>query len=602
MSFLSKYAQGKWVSAFVLLGLLVLSGHTFLFGAGVVHSTLYSELEVNRLGLTRPWFNQVQLDYGKSQVTSVTLQDDVLFITTDAGRLHAIDGKTGTTLWSRLLGSSELLTSEAAVNSKIVAIIHGTNLIVLDRFDGRRLLDIPIQAPPGAGPQVSERYIYVPILTGKIFAYPITPIPSSPGPSGRFTYEDVDALRANDKLSATVREKMAILLGDPQVEKYAISPVLPHEILMCPALGRPLVQPLLATQTLTDDYCSWVTDAGSLLLARTHFSDGENALKLAYRVTLSPELFYADRGHLPSPEKIAEGASTDGPRHFKRVFVPYDNEMNYRPTYCPFDKSDFNSRKTPSGRGGMLLVGAQTGYVFAVNDFSGDVDWEFCAGERVIDPIGLSVDPDNTSAACCYATTYLGNFFCVKLKDGSEVWRTERVRQFVAATPSRIYVHDIYGNLVALDKETGKEVARISMDMGTYAVFNVESDRIYMVAPDGLVQCLHEIDSDQPRRYRESAVEIGARLEAERAAFLLKKSEEKSGEKGNDGADEEAGAAGAKPVNAPLISEGKLEKSSPAKNDTKDKKSVVAPDNDSDTGDGDAEDAEGTDDEEDPFS
>ena len=582
MSFLSKCAWGRRVSAFVLFGLLVLSGQVFLFGAGVVHSTLFSELEVNRLGLTRPWFNQVLLDYGKGHVTGVTLQDDTLYITTDAGRLHVIDGKTGTTLWSRLLGSSDQISTEAAVNSKIVAVIHGTTLNVLDRFDGRRLLDIPIQAPPGAGPQVSERYIYVPILTGKIFAYPINEIPSKPGPSGRFTYEDIDALRVNDELSATVKEKMKTLLDDTQVEKYALSPVLANEILMCPALGHPLVQPILTTQTLFDDYCAWVTDNGSLLFARTHFSDEANALKVVYRVTLSPEVFYSDR------------------KHYTRVYVPYDNEMNYRPTYCPFDKSDFNSRKTPPGRGGMLLVGAQTGYIFAVNDFSGDVDWQFCAGERVIDPIGLSVDPDNPSSDCCYATTYLGNFFCVRLKDGTEVWRTDRVRQFVAATPSRIYVQDLYGDLVALDRQTGKKVTRISMDIGTYAVFNVESDRIYLVAPDGLVQCLHEIDSDQPRRYRETAVEIGERLKAERASY--RSPQQAALAESDDGDDSDSDDQnGAKPAaGAPLISGGALDEK-PSK--------PAAKDDDADTGSSDADTDDDSDDdtedaevEEDPFS
>ena len=585
MSFLSKCAWGRRVSAFVLFGLLVLSGRVFLFGAGVVHSTLFSELEVNRLGLTRPWFNQVLLDYGRSQVTGVTLQDDTLYITTDAGRLHVIDGKTGTTLWSRLLGSSELMTTEAAVNSKIVAVIHGTTLNVLDRFDGRRLLDIPIQAPPGAGPQVSERYIYVPILTGKIFAYPINEIPSKPGPSGRFTYEDVDAMRVNDKLSATVKEKIKKLLDDSQVEKYALSPVLANEILVCPALGHPLVQPILTTQTLFDDYCAWVTDNGSLMFARTHFSDEDNALKIVYRVTLSPEVFYADR------------------EHYNRVLVPYNNEMNYRPTYCPFDKSDFNSRKTPPGRGGMLLVGAQTGYIFAVNDFSGDVDWQFCAGERVIDPIGLSVDPDNPSADCCYATTYLGNFFCVKLKDGTEVWRTERVRQFVAATPSRIYVQDVYGDLVALDKQTGKEVSRISMDIGTYAVFNVESDRIYLVAPDGLVQCLHEIDSQQPRRYRETAVEIGERLKAERASYRSPQQAALAGED-DDQTDSDDDQADVKPAGgAPLISDGAFgeKPSKPAAEDDADADTDTGDDADADEADTDA-DTEDEEDEEDPFS
>lgn len=481
-----------------LFGAALLLGFGMAFGAGAVRSTLFSEMEVNAVGLSRPWFNQVMMDLGQSRITHVTLQDDTLFITTDSGRLHVIDGKTGATLWSRLLGPVEFETFEPAVNSKIVAVIHGTSLFFLDRFNGKILLETALQAPPGAGPQVSERFVYVPVLTGKIFAYPIKKFVEGDS-TEKLSYENLESLRDNPKLSAEIKMKAAKLLENDKVEEYVYTPILPNEIQMCPALGHPLVQPVLTSQSLSEDYFGWVSDKGWMLIGRTRFKDDKHALKLLYKISLAPELLFINNSHL------------------NKVYVDYQNDMNYRPTYNPKDQSEVNMRKTPAGRGGMLLVGAQTGFIFAVNDISGDVDWQYCAGDGVIDPIGLTEEH-------CYATTYSGKFYCVELKTGDEVWHTERVRQFIAASAARIYILDLYGNLVALDKATGQRLDSIALDLGTRAIFNVESDRIYLVAPDGLVQCLHEIQSPEPVRYRESSIQIAERLKKEYDEFTLQTS------------------------------------------------------------------------------
>lgn len=479
----------------LLFGAALLLGFGAAFGAGAVRSTLFSEMEVNAVGLTRPWFNQVMMDLGQSRITHVTLQDDTLFITTDSGRLHVIDGKTGATLWSRLLGPAEFETFEPAANSKIVAAIHGTSLFFLDRFNGKILLETALQAPPGAGPQVSERFVYVPILTGKIFVYPIKKFVEEDS-TEKLSYENLESLRNNPKLSAEIKMKAAKLLENDKVEEYVYAPILPNEIQSCPALGHPLVQPVLTSQSLSEDYFGWVSDKGWMLIGRTRFKDDTHALKLLYKISLAPELLFINNSHL------------------NKVYVDYQNDMNYRPTYNPKDQSEVNMRKKPAGRGGMLLVGAQTGFIFAVNDISGDVDWQYCAGDGVIDPIGLT-------EAHCYATTYSGKFYCVELKTGSEVWHTERVRQFIAASAARIYILDLYGNLAALDKATGQRLDSIPLDLGTRAIFNVESDRIYLVAPDGLVQCLHEIESPEPVRYRETSIQIAERLKKEYDEFTL---------------------------------------------------------------------------------
>jgi len=356
-------------TAFLAAGLLTACGS--LFGKGAVSSTLFSESEVNAVGLTRPWFNQVVMDKNEGRISHITLHDEILYITTDTGHIHVIDGVTGGTLWTRQLGDKEAETSAPAVNSKVVAVLHGAKMIILDRKDGRRLLEFPMQAPPGASPQLGENYLYVPIITGKIFAYPLREIETKLV-SGALSYENLDTLRNNPKLSVEIKKKIDKLLENTQIEKYSLMPILPHEIQSCPALGHPIVQPIMGTQTRNMDALIWVTDNGRMSMAHTTFKDAKTALKLMYRISLAPEELFIDKEQLT------------------KVYSEYNNDMNYRPSYTPKDISDANERRHPAGQGGMVLLGAQTGFVVAINDLCGGVDWEFFAGNGVVDPIGLS--------------------------------------------------------------------------------------------------------------------------------------------------------------------------------------------------------------------
>ena len=63
-------------------------------------SQLIPESDANAVGMTRAWFAQATVLRGQEEVTSATLQDGTLFITTDGGRLQAFDAETGVTLWT----------------------------------------------------------------------------------------------------------------------------------------------------------------------------------------------------------------------------------------------------------------------------------------------------------------------------------------------------------------------------------------------------------------------------------------------------------------------------------------------------------------------
>ena len=522
-------ARGFYAAVFPALAsvLLALALPAAVRGAGAVPSRLISETEATAAGLTRPWFNQVAMNPSHDRITQISLLDDTLFITSDNGWIHVIDVKTGNTLWSRRVGSERFYSLPPAANSFAAVVLHGSTIHVFDRFDGKKLLEFEISGPAGGGPQASERYIYVPILTGKIFAYPLRrydiykdPLDAAVEAAENEGGQDAATLQER---AQKIRKAIELIAADKRVDKKGLVPFDDKDVQVCPALGEPLVQPFLCTQNADRDFFSWVTTGGSLMIGGLDMKKSQNALKLLYSISLAPQSMYIDLNH------------------YKEIDLDFGNDINARPTFVQKDTTDVNAARGGEARGGLILMGARSGYVFAVNDELGTAEWTFPVGMAVIDPIGVAGDQ-------CFIPTYTGHFFCLNLKNGKALWSIRDIKQFVSATPSRLYALDMLGNLLVINRDNGQTIHTIPLSTGMGAVFNIESDRILLVGQDGLVQCLHESQLDEPLRYQKSSFDIAEEFqkridEAYSDPQDGKKAEEKSDEPSDESifGDEEEG-------------------------------------------------------------
>ena len=95
------------------------------------------------------------------------------------------------------------------------------------------------------------------------------------------------------------------------------------------------------------------------------------------------------------------------------------------------------------------------------------------------------------------------------------------------------------GNLLVINRDNGQTIHTIPLSTGMGAVFNIESDRILLVGQDGLVQCLHENQFDEPLRYQKSSFDIAEEFqkridEAYSAPQNEKKVQEKSDEQNDE--------------------------------------------------------------------
>ena len=71
-----------------------------------------------------------------------------------------------------------------------------------------------------------------------------------------------------------------------------------------------------------------------------------------------------------------------------------------------------------------------------------------------------------------------------------------------------------------VNRANGEREKVLAVGQTKFQVFNQETDRVYLVTADGLIQCLHETQLAKPIRHREPLAAISARITAEMEAGL----------------------------------------------------------------------------------
>jgi outer membrane protein assembly factor BamB len=145
----------------------------------------------------------------------------------------------------------------------------------------------------------------------------------------------------------------------------------------------------------------------------------------------------------------------------------------------------------PSYRKPYVYVASLSGDLFAMHELSGLQLWKYATGfpiTRAPAAVGDRV----------YITTGEPALHCINATSGDGLWEAPHVTQFAAVSKDRVYGVDNLGAFVVLNAATGETLARAAGDRSIRALVNDQTDRIYLVAKDGLVECFHEIGAKQP--------------------------------------------------------------------------------------------------------
>jgi outer membrane protein assembly factor BamB len=145
----------------------------------------------------------------------------------------------------------------------------------------------------------------------------------------------------------------------------------------------------------------------------------------------------------------------------------------------------------PAYRKPFVYVAAASGEVFAMQEMTGAREWKYTSGfpvTRAAAPVGERV----------YVTSEEPALHCIDAKTGSAVWDSPRVSQFAAASKQRVYGVDDLGAFVVLDGAKGSLLGRIAADHDIKSLVNDQTDRVYLVSDEGVIECLRETDAKEP--------------------------------------------------------------------------------------------------------
>ena len=144
---------------------------------------VFTERDLDRFGtplgkegaqkLAQRAVSDLNLAQRNARLTSQVIPEITLYAMTDRAVLHAIDAETGRTRWAELVGSARFPSEAPAANDRYVATLNGSGLSLLDKNHGKLIWRREVRGAVGAGPALSDRSVFVPMIDGTIEAYDI---------------------------------------------------------------------------------------------------------------------------------------------------------------------------------------------------------------------------------------------------------------------------------------------------------------------------------------------------------------------------------------------------------------------------------------------
>ncbi len=149
------------------------------------------------------------------------------------------------------------------------------------------------------------------------------------------------------------------------------------------------------------------------------------------------------------------------------------------------------------------------GYVYAVHEETGRIHWKYSTAEPIF-------DSPSAVGGKVYVCVDKGGMFCLNSETGEHEWYSPGCRQFIAASPTRVYASDRLNRLLILDGKTGARLDSMLIPGVRQRLRNVQTDRILLTTDRGMIQCLHETALTQPVVYTPPPLKVKPKLKTKR--------------------------------------------------------------------------------------
>lgn len=136
-----------------------------------------------------------------------------------------------------------------------------------------------------------------------------------------------------------------------------------------------------------------------------------------------------------------------------------------------------------------LILASEDYFVYCLNRDNGLVRWEFASGFSIRKaPVIIEQD--------LYIMPDRGGLFNLVVRTGEEKWEQPGITDLLGATKSRLFGSDVTGNIVLLQRSTGRPLGTLPLRPFSVRLQNDRTDRLYLATPSGLVVCLREQGSE----------------------------------------------------------------------------------------------------------
>lgn len=136
-----------------------------------------------------------------------------------------------------------------------------------------------------------------------------------------------------------------------------------------------------------------------------------------------------------------------------------------------------------------LILASEDYFVYCLNRDNGSVRWEFASGSPIRKaPVVIEQD--------LYIMPDRGGVFNLVLRTGDEKWERPGITDLLGASRSRLFCSDVTGNIVLLQRSTGRPLGTLPLRPFSVRLQNDRTDRLFLATPSGLVMCLREQGSE----------------------------------------------------------------------------------------------------------
>ena len=476
-------------TAFLLFFVVFTAG---LFNASVSHAQgvwkgyIIPQAYANSQGLERQWIAKTDFNpYTRAaeHLHGMIFDRDAVFTVTGDGTVQAFEAETGKTKWLAYTKTKGRLVQGLAASRYYIAFTAGSTLYVLNRENGRILLDASVPAIPTNDLALGEYRAYVPAINGLVYIYNLQPM------------EDPFKEFGVSESILTERERQSRhqeFINSLRLEKTFKEPESIRSI------GALKVSPVTTRCSDGKEFVVWPTGSKLITLSEVRLSD--------------------------------EGGVAE------RYNIPTMGESVCSVAYKAYDPTNPNNT-------GIVFAGTLEGFVYALREASGKLLWRFPTGEIIKDP-PVYVDNDlfvvtTLSGMYCLDAETGGDG-----KSADAKWFSPGVCKFIACSKQRVYALDQGHMMLILDRVSGQKISSFPMMDYKFICVNTQNDRIYFATETGVVQCLREIALTTPLDYAadwRTAREVSIKSETAAARAEKKKTPAKKKNADRMGDDEDGG-------------------------------------------------------------